>query len=85
MTIGSKGYDPIEFVDEIGKAEDDSKGCDGANEPIDEDILEILAEILLLEIISSCKDHGGKQRIEEDFLIEIYILNLASNIECSSE
>ena len=85
MASGSEGDNPIEFADEVGKAKDDSKGGDGSNKSIDEDVLEIFTKIFLLEIISSCKDHRGKQGIEEYFLIEVHPLNLPSNVERTSE
>ncbi len=85
MIIWSERDDPIQLIDRVGEAEDYSKGSDGSDKSIDEDVLEVFAEILFLKIISSCEDHGWKQGIKEYFLIEIYILDFSSDIEGASK
>ena len=68
------GNDEAEVVDEVGEAEDDPKGHDGAKEAEDEDVLEVLLEILLLEVVATREDHGGQQPVEEDLLVEVQVL-----------
>lgn len=85
MAVGSERYDPMHFIDQHSQSKDDPKGSDGSNKSIDKDILEVLPEIFLLEIISSSEDHRRQQAIEEDLLIEIYLGDIAAEVQDASE
>ncbi len=70
------GDDEAEVVDEVGEAEDDPEGHDGAQEAEDEDVFEVLLEVLLLQVVSTGEDHGREQPIEEDLFVEVEILDV---------
>jgi hypothetical protein len=51
--VFSEGSNPLEFVNKVGEAEDDKEGDEGANEPVDEDVLDIFEELFFFEIVAT--------------------------------
>ena len=85
MAVGPQRYDPMQFVDQHGQPKDNAEGSNGANQPVYEDVLEVLPKIFLLEIISSSEDHRRKQPVEEDLLVEVYLSDAATKVQDASE
>lgn len=78
LVLCSECFDEFELADEGSEEEGDGEGNDGADDCVDEDVDKVLAEVLLLEVVPPCEDHGGQQAIEEDLLVELEFL-LADN------
>ena len=81
----SYGDDPFELIYKVGEAKNDTKGDDGTKEAEKKNVLEVFLEIILLEVVSSSKDHGWKESIEEDFLAEIDVTDFCKKIDNKAE
>jgi len=64
------------MVNKVGQSEYGSEGNDSSKKTEDKNVLEVLFEIFFLEIVSACKNHGWKQSIEKDLLIEINVFDI---------
>lgn len=75
----------MQLVDECGESEDDAEGSYRAGQSVDQNELEVFAEVLLLEVVTACEDHGGQQTIEKDLLVEVHLRDVVEVVQQTSE
>ncbi len=70
-------YDQPPFADQNSEPEDDPECRNCPEEAEEQDVLEILAEVLLLQVVAPREDHGRQQPIKEDLFVEVDLVHEA--------
>lgn len=75
----------MKLTDCIGETKGDSKGNYGAYDCVDQNVDDVLAKVLLLEVVASCEDHWGKKSVEEDIFAKLQLCYFYSVVHDESE
>lgn len=75
----------MQLTDCIGEPKGYGKGNHCAYDCVDQNVDNVLAKVLLLEVVASCEDHWGKKSVEEDIFAKLELFYSYSVVHDKSE